>query len=80
LKNCITLCFQLKDAALASFEKAVKEDNVPLAFDASEDLQKLDQYPETWCVLIWDHGFLSMFWGADSIQRPSLLGKIRALN
>jgi hypothetical protein len=60
--NFIILCFQLEDAAMESFEKAVKEDNVPLTFDAFGNLQKLDEYFETWHVWILDHGFLSMFW------------------
>jgi hypothetical protein len=46
---------------VVAFEKAVMVDNVPLAFDAAQDLKKLDEYLESWRVKIWDHGFLSMF-------------------
>jgi hypothetical protein len=72
--NCIILSFQLEDATLESFEKAVKKDNVPLTFDAFEDLQKLDEYLETWCIQMWDHGFLSMFQGADSYSKTKTFG------
>jgi hypothetical protein len=71
----VSLCFQLEDAALASFEKAMKDDNVPLAFDACEDLQKLHQYTETWCVWLWDHGSLSMFRGVDSYSKTKSFGE-----
>jgi hypothetical protein len=54
---------------VAAFEKAVMEDNVPLAFDAAKDLKKLDEYLESWHVKIWDRGFLTMFRGADSYSK-----------
>ena len=55
--------------AVVAFEKAVMEDNVPLAFDTAEDLRKLDEYLESWRIKIWDCGFLTMFQGVDSYSK-----------
>jgi hypothetical protein len=48
---------------------------MPLAFDASEELQKLNKYLETWHIWIWDHGLLSMFLGVDSYSKTKSFEK-----
>jgi hypothetical protein len=76
--SCITFCFQLEDAAFESFEKAVKGDNIPLAFDVFEDLQNLDKYLKTWRVWNGTLASCQCFEELIHIQRPSPLEKTRA--
>jgi hypothetical protein len=61
----------LEEEAKVEFTSIIKSENIVVQWNANDELDMIDPYVETWCIVLWDHAFWWLFKKDSSYSRST---------
>lgn len=59
----------MEEAAKAEFMSIIKSENIEVHWNANDELDTIENYVETWRIVVWDHAFWWLFKKNSSYSR-----------